>query len=153
MEIQVKIEGLESIIDACKKAPQKTGTEISKAIQKTVLQIHNQALKEAPVNKQTGGGNLRQNISSKMISKLRGEIESRAPYSLFVHEGTRPHDIRPVYKRVLANKRTGQIFGKLVHHPGTRANPFLLRAVEKSARKMEEFFEQAIANVLKTFSK
>lgn len=152
-QIQVKINGLEDFRDAMKRAPQETATQISRAINKSILTVQNQAMKEAPVNKQTGGGNLRQNIRAGMVGRFRGIIEARAPYSIFVHEGTAPHDIRPVNKKVLANKRTGQFFGKLVHHPGTRANPFLLRALQNSIYKIEQFFNTALTNSLKSMLK
>ncbi|MSN96772.1 HK97 gp10 family phage protein [Campylobacter sp. FMV-PI01] len=48
------------------------------------------------------------------------------PYAKFVHFGTRPHLITPKNKRVLASRAA--IYGKLVRHPGTGANPYLSRA-------------------------
>jgi HK97 gp10 family phage protein len=148
--IQVKINGLEDFKDALKRAPVETANQLSKAINKSILTVQNQAMKEAPVNKQTGGGNLRQKIQASMVSKFRGVVEAKAPYSIFVHEGTAPHEIRPVNKSVLANRRTGQFFGKLVHHPGTKPNPFLLRALQNSREKIEEFFTVALTNSLKS---
>lgn len=150
VNIKIKIDGLDEFALGLKRQPQETIKELSKAVQKSVLQVHSQSLKEAPVNKQTGGGNLRQNIRSKMISKLSGAIEAWAPYSIFVHEGTKPHEIRTVNKKVLANSRTGQIFGKRVMHPGTRPNQFFIRAIERSRAKIEEFFATALKNVLDT---
>lgn len=149
LNIRVTINGLEGFADGVRKAPQLTAGELSKAVQKSVLQIQNQAIKEAPVNKGPGGGNLRQNIRTHMISRLAGVIEALAPYSLFVHEGTAAHTIVPVNKKVLADRRTGQIFGTLVHHPGTRPNPFFARAIERSTAKIEQFFNTALFNILK----
>ncbi len=151
--LNIKIEGLEELEEAFKRAPKMVSDETSKAIQKSVLTVQSNAVKEAPVNKQGGGGNLRQNIRSRMMNNFSGIIEARAPYSLFVHEGTRPHIIRSKGPWALRNKRTGQVFGRVVHHPGTTANKFFLRAVQASSKKIGEFFDQAIANVLKTFPK
>ena len=149
MTIQVTIDGLDQFLAAVRKAPATVIKEISTASQKSVLTIQSNAMKEAPVNKSYGGGNLRQNIKSRMIGKFGGEIVANAPYSAAVELGTRPHIIRPVNARVLANKRTGQFFGKLVHHPGTKPNPFMLRAVQGSAKKIEEFFNTALSNTMK----
>lgn len=57
-------------------------------------------------------------------------VES-VPYALFVHEGTRPHDIRPKNASVLAfTARDGtQVFTKLVHHPGTKPQRWLAKAL------------------------
>lgn len=153
VEIKVTITGLDDFAEGIKMAPQETVKELSTAINKSILVIHNQALREAPVNKQTGGGNLRQNIKSRMVSRLIGEVASLAPYSVFVHEGTSPHVIVPVNKRVLANVRTGQIFGKRVNHPGTKANPFLYRALERSANKIEQILGDASLKIVKFITK
>lgn len=153
MNINVEIKGIEPLKDAFAKAPTQVINETSKAIQKSILQIQNESMKEAPVNKSFGGGNLRQNIRARMMTKLSGIIEALAPYSFWVHEGTAPHIIRAKNKSVLANVRTGQFFGKVVHHPGTKPNPFFTRAIRNSGSKIEDFFTTAIKNVLKIFPK
>lgn len=57
-----------------------------------------------------------------------------AEYAIYVHEGTRPHVIRPRNKSVLMfNGREGKVFAREVHHPGTRARPFLRNALESEA--------------------
>jgi HK97 gp10 family phage protein len=150
VNIAVKIEGLDEFAEGIRRAPQQTTSELSKAINKSLLTIESQAKKEAPANKGISTGNtLRQNIKARMTSKLAGEVVASRPYALYVHEGTRPHIIVPVYKKVLANKRTGEFFGTLVHHPGTRPNPFFERAIRNSTRMIEQFFNQALQNVIK----
>ena len=53
----------------------------------------------------------------------------------------KPHEIRPVNGKVLAFKVAGKmIFTPIVHHPGTRANPFLERAVDEASGKVESVF-------------
>lgn len=162
LAINVKIEGLDKIERAFSEAPARTVDEISKAIKKSVLTIERNAKREAPVNKGPGGGTLRQNIKSRMITNMTGEVEAKAPYSLYVHEGTRPHLIRVIRARVLATQarkapgwpvvsRKGYaIFGTKVKHPGTKSNPFLARGVEKSVKDMEKFFGEVLINVFKT---
>lgn len=49
-------------------------------------------------------------------------------YAKFVYFGTRPHIIKPKKMKALANKKSGQIFGKSVNHPGTKANPYIEKA-------------------------
>ena len=148
--INIEIPGLDKLQDALKRAPVFTVNEASRAVQKSALLIQSNAIKEAPVNKQTGGGNLRQNIRMEMQTKTRAIIVSNAPYSVYVEMGTRPHDIRIKNKRVLANRRTGQIFGTHVHHPGTRANPYMQRAIDKSKVQINEYFKLAMLNIIKS---
>lgn len=147
--VTIKIKNINEIVKAWRNAPGKLKKEIHVAVAKTVLKIENQAKREAPVNKQSGGGNLRQSISSRMTGTASGVVEVNASYALFVHEGTRPHTIRVQNRRVLANKRTGQIFGRTVNHPGTRANPFLQRAVDESEKDIDDYFISAVNNIFK----
>lgn len=60
---------------------------------------------------------------------------SAAEYAVYVHEGTRPHVIRPRNKKVLAfpGASGGTVFAREVQHPGTVARPFLRNAVEAEA--------------------
>ncbi len=152
LDIKVEIIGLEKIREGLKRAPQETLNEVGKAVQKSTMLVWNQSLKEAPTNKGLGGGSkgyggqLKQNIKARMLSKISGIIEALAPYSIYVHTGTVPHVITSA--RGLANKRTGQFFGKRVNHPGTRPNPFFKRAIERSQNKIDEFFKTAIDNVI-----
>ncbi len=153
IEVKVKIEGLEAIEAAIKKAPRETATELRGAINKSIEKLANQTVKEAPVNKQSGGGNLRQNIMYGFRSILSGIVESKAPYSAYVHEGTRPHTIEVKHKRTLANRRTGEIFGPKVQHPGTAPNPFLTRAYEKVKGQIDSYFETAIERITQLMNK
>lgn len=53
-----------------------------------------------------------------------------APYGLFMEVGTAPHVIRSHGPYPLRNARTGQVFGPIVNHPGTAAQPHLRPAIE-----------------------
>lgn len=79
-------------------------------------------------------GTLRSSISAAQ-PELRGThlvvpVVAAAAYAVAVHEGTRPHDIVPVRKRVLAWKGPdGPVFARRAHHSGTKARPFLRDAL------------------------
>lgn len=149
IEVKFEIKGLDKLREAMRRSPELMINEVSKAVQKSALTVQSQAMRESPVNKQSGGGNLRQNIRASLINKTRAEVISKAPYSSYVEYGTGPHVITVKNKSVLANKRTGQFFGRTVHHPGTRLNPFMERALKLSQKKIEGFFRTAIDNVFK----
>jgi hypothetical protein len=83
-------------------------------------------------------GRLRSSIRAEppRIFSLRGvaKVGSDLEYAGFVNDGTGPHTIRPRTKQVLRFRVGGQVvFAKVVHHPGTRANPFLDRALREVA--------------------
>jgi len=77
----------------------------------------------------TGTGKLRASI--KMIHSRNGlgqyiDIGSNLNYALYVHEGTRPHEIVPENNKVLRFSGGGRvIYTHKVEHPGTRPNKYL----------------------------
>lgn len=52
------------------------------------------------------------------------------PYGLAQEVGTAPHIIRSTGPWPLRNAKTGQVFGPVVHHPGTAAQPHLRPALD-----------------------
>lgn len=79
----------------------------------------------------------------KEVGDGEASIQALAPYAAFVVYGTAPHEIRPVNGKVLAFEVGGKmIFTALVHHPGTKPNPFLQRAAEDARSKAEETFAE-----------
>lgn len=147
--ITLKIQNLAEIKRVFEKAPAKMAIEINGAIKRILTKLESTTKKEAPVNKRSGGGNLRQSITTKMTGLASGVLQVKANYAAAVHEGTRPHIIRIREKRVLADKRAGQIFGTVVQHPGTRANPFIQRAIDQEQSFINSEFLKAVENALK----
>lgn len=147
--IKIKLKNYNQIRSAFRKVPAKLTKNLNVAVEKVLLRVESQTKRNAPVNKQSGGGNLRQSIRSQMTGISSGKVEVGAKYAIFVHEGTKPHIIKIRRKKVLANKRQGKIFGKVVKHPGTRANPFLQEAVDKSQGFIDKEFEKAVNKAIK----
>lgn len=79
-------------------------------------------------------GHLRSSIEGRVIAagtdSWAGIVGTGVSYARFVEFGTKPHVIRVRNKRVLANVRTGDVFGTVVNHPGTTAQPFLRPALD-----------------------
>lgn len=93
------------------------------------------AKRRCPVSPAGSGGNrsghLRSSISWDLTpSPLQADVGSDVDYAIFVEYGTKPHVIRSKGPWPLRNRRTGQVFGPVVHHPGTRAQPFLRSALD-----------------------
>lgn len=146
---KIQIKNIDTVQRVFHAAPLKMTQEINRAIQTTVRTLERNIKKEAPVNKQTGGGTLRQSIRSEVTGIASGKVEANAKYASAVETGTRPHIIRVKNKKALANKRTGQVFGRVVRHPGTKANPFFERGIQRSMPDIDRAFVRAVQNVLK----
>jgi len=66
------------------------------------------------------------NIVADLITDRIARIDSLAPYSYFVHEGTAPHIIRARQGKALRFEIDGTVFyRRSVNHPGTEAQPFM----------------------------
>lgn len=60
--------------------------------------------------------------------KVRGEVWNDARYAMAVHDGARPHTIRPRRKQALWWEGLEHPVAQ-VRHPGVRSRPFLARAL------------------------
>lgn len=115
-------DGLRAAADTLRREP----------MHRAVLLAERAIKHETPVKR----GTLRRSITSRVDSPTRGVVGTNLRYAVYVHEGTRPHVITPVTKRALF--WTGAAHPvKRVQHPGTRANPFLVRGVERARHDIE----------------
>lgn len=70
-----------------------------------------------------------------LLLRTQWTVGSDVYYAPFVNDGTRPHIIRPRRASVLRFQVGGQtVYARVVHHPGTKPNPFLDRALADVAR-------------------
>jgi len=94
----------------------------------------NRAKVFAPVDTGRLRASIRVERRSVLGLRMRWTIGSDVEYAPMVNDGTRPHIIRPKNAKVLRFKVGGQtVFARVVHHPGTRAQPFLDRALREVA--------------------
>lgn len=71
--------------------------------------------------------------------------ETIAPYGAYVHDGARPHVIKPRNKKALRWVRGNAfIFARRVHHPGWKADPFIYDALSKNEEKIMRIFERYV---------
>lgn len=108
-------------------------------------EIQLRSVREAKLLVPRKTGTLGRSIVPGALTRDRAIIRATANYAAFVELGTRPHEIRPRRKKVLAFPPAGtgrlsgrarrggpRIFAKLVRHPGTKPQPFLLPGVRKA---------------------
>lgn len=147
VEIDVKISNIKQIKAAFRRSPAVMTKELNTAIRKTVLVIRGRSVRNAPART----GRLRSSAYTS-YAPLMGEIGFKANYALFVHEGTKAHMILPLTKKALWWKGANHPVAR-VRHPGTRANPFLKRAVTESQGDVDRYFKEAVDNTMQNIAK
>jgi hypothetical protein len=89
----------------------------------------------APVDTGRLRASIRVERRSTFGLRQRWTVGSDVEYAPMVNDGTRPHIIRPRTKKALKFQVGGRtVYAAVVRHPGTRARPFLDRALADVAR-------------------
>ena len=73
-------------------------------------------------------GALRESITVSHQGDGSYRIGPTLNYGKWVNDGSRPHEIRSHGPWPLRNRMTGQVFGPLVHHPGSIGRHFIEQA-------------------------
>lgn len=119
---------------------------IRQALNKVAERIRDRAIDEAPYRK----GILKRSITvhdERPDRVIVSAGDADAPYAPFVHEGTRPHLIKPKHKKALSWKGAKHPV-KRVKHPGIKPNPFLLRAAKKTASEIPRLIGKAATDAV-----
>jgi len=97
------------------------------AMQRVVLAGERLVKLEAPVKQ----GTLRRSIVGRVeAGGDRGVVGTNVRYARGVHDGTRPHIIRPRTKKAV-NWPGARHPVRSVRHPGSKANPFIKRGGDR----------------------
>jgi Bacteriophage HK97-gp10, putative tail-component len=105
-------------------------SELREAGRQTV----NRAKVLAPVDTGRLRASIRGELQGFFTLRPKFVIGTNVDYAEMVHDGTRPHIIRPRRARALRFVVNGRVvYAKVVHHPGTRPRPFLDRALREVA--------------------
>lgn len=103
-------------------APAQIDAEVLKFLVTRARRVQRNARRMAP-------GRMGRKINAVVVGK-HVRIESSHPATMYVIKGTRPHTLRPRYRKVLKFSVKGStVFARVVNHPGTKANDFLTKAL------------------------
>ncbi len=157
-EYAITIQNFSEFQRALRDFPKKAAPRMADAINKTLAILQRSATPDVLQFKTPSAlrthyleatwGEPGRGLELATPDKLSGRIWSGAGYAIFVHEGTGPHVIKVVKKQVLANKKTGQVFGKVVNHPGTKPNKFLPRIIARGKEEINVTFKNALTAIL-----
>lgn len=108
------------------KWAERVERQVADALMEAAQETRNHAVRLTPVD--TGalraGWKVRQGPTGHWT-----EVYNETPYAAAVEFGSKPHVITAKNKKVLANRKTGQVFGQRVNHPGSRPRPMLRPAI------------------------
>ena len=149
-----EVQGIEELSGRLKEAGTEGQISLNEALRK-IKDLFITATGAGPLADETPvrTGKLKRSTVSQIMggpADMRLEIRQAAMtptgqfYGWFVREGTRPHEIRPRYKKYLHFK-IGERFvkTKLVHHPGTRPNPYHKRLLARLMPNVQEIVNEA----------
>lgn len=118
----------------------------SKMTERMMATIGAAAVANAKLTVARKTGNLGRSIHMEGLTATTVRVVAGARYAAYVEHGTRAHEITPNAKKALrfaasasgrrlsGSPRVGAsvVFAKRVHHPGTKAQPFLIPAAKKA---------------------
>ena len=141
MTLRLEIKWAEEVTEKLRKIWKE---DLSKArdkrLKESAILLQWASKKETPVDNWI----LRKSIKYAVHNNY-AVVYSNLFYAPFVHEWTRPHLIRPVKKKSLFRiDENWEHFAKLVHHPGSKENPFFTRAVDQNKNRILQRFYDII---------
>lgn len=151
VNLNVQVTGLDKLQKAFKQAPTIANQHLNTAIKQSVFTLLANARIAAPVDQ----GFLRNSGMVTSFEILKGVLENRAPYALYVHEGTRPH-----YVPLSAIKDWSDRHGipaflvqRSIMRKGTKPKPFFKDSIEASQESIDKYFQKALDNIINELSK
>lgn len=143
-KIEIQINGLDQLFKKLNNYPAVSEPHVNKAINRSLVRILGQEKQQAPVFT----GNLRDNWKID-LDRFQGALRSNAPYSMAVHFGSRPHmpPISAITPWALKKGLNPWAVAKSIAKNGTKANPFLQKAVDLERDNVNKEFKEALDNI------
>jgi hypothetical protein len=115
--------------------PSRVRAELNRLARGNVSDVADQVVARAKALAPVETGRLRASIRKTPAFSSRGplfRVEATVDYAQYVENDTRPHVIKARNAKVLRFKVGGRVvYAKLVHHPGTKGQHFMAKAVQQ----------------------
>lgn len=123
-----------------------TTSEKETLMTKVVITLEANVMRAAP----SKTGTARRSITHEVApGGESGRVGSNLDYIGVIVNGSAPHIIVPKNKKVLAFRAGGgQVFAKIVHHPGTRPQPFFDEGLAASLTDIERIAGEVGAQIV-----
>ena len=146
MEFEITMKSLAGFKASIRESPVFVYRELEKAIKISINIIRPMMRQQAP----TKTGKLSRNIYAHSYG-LTGEVGPNldiTKYAYWVEHGTSPYIIRPKTKKALYWTGAEHPWS-MVHHPGIKANPFIVRTYEEMKDPVRRIFKDATERIVK----
>lgn len=144
--VDLKLVNFERLQEVADKYPQVAEKYVGQAIQRALLRVMGAAKKEAPMGV-TGFLAGKWNIK---MERFTGSLVSGSEHAVYVHNGTKPHwaPIDPLAKWAKRKGLNPYAVRNSIAMKGTRANPFLRRAVDQEVENIDKELDKGIKDIL-----
>lgn len=139
--IEISILGAEELSRRLVEAPEKIQRRVIREMSQIV---YDSAQRGADAHTKTGA--LARSLFNRAIPNGReiGHELQAAPHAVFVHWGTRPHEIRPRRRKVLRWPAGDAFaFARKVQHPGYKGDDWMVRAADEAVRQFDAIVRKA----------
>lgn len=96
----------------------------------------------------TRTGEAERSIEAKVSGSgdsITGEVGTTRLITIYLHQGTKAHDIEPRSKKVLRWASGGKfVFAKRAHNPGIKKDPFIFNAADAESGNIRARFDAAM---------
>lgn len=150
MEISARLEGLDRLIDAVRKAP----AAVREVMDVAVLEAGEIIAEEGRSRHryQTRSGALDRSIAVRQAGPGAASVfldPLVAKYGPMLHAGTRAHLILPKNRKMLRwTNGNGFRFAREVHHPGTKPDQFLYEAASRKRGEVVNRLQQGVQDAI-----
>ena len=143
-----QIIGAKELAEAFRRAPEMVKKELYNAVYDGMRDLQNTARNTAPHKT----GRLQASIDSEgpRVSgdNVTATVGTNVEYARVQELGCGPFIIVPVRRKVLADKKRGIIFGKIVHHPGIKAKLYFKKSIEETRPRFTDFMQKALTRIV-----
>lgn len=143
MKSRAKVDANAFLSDLGRWADQSQ-RNLQRVVEEAAQEIRNDAVRRTPVDTGLLRAAWKVRPTVRTPNGAWTEVSNSTPYAKAVEFGSRPHVIRLRKKSVLMNRKTGQVFGKQVNHPGNRPKPMLRPAVDAVLPRMRDKVRKAL---------
>ena len=147
--LEIKVHGLDEALHTARMFPQVVQERTPVVLDR----VGKVALGHMKANVAVQTGALRSSLYAVLSSRSTLTLGSTAPHAVFVEKATKPHLILPRRPGGVLRFSVGiapvvglgsVVFTKRVHHPGTKAQPFMRPAAQLASRLIPQYLWEEI---------